>query len=59
VKIDDCKTFSFDIFRDESVEIKYEWEVDRFLAYVSTWSGYINYTKECPENDILLDFRRE
>ena len=45
--------------RDESVKIKYEWDLDRFLAYVSTWSGYIHYMQKYPEKDILLDLRKE
>jgi hypothetical protein len=45
--------------RDESVKIKYNWNLDRFLAYVSTWSGYVNYMQKYPEKDIILDLRRE
>ena len=45
--------------RDESVTIKYEWNLDRFLAYVSTWSGYLHYMRKHPEKNILLDLRRE
>lgn len=48
-----------DKLRDESIDIKYEWDVDRFLAYISTWSGYLNYMSKYPKKDILLDFRRD
>ena len=46
-------------FSDESVEIKYEWNLDRFLAYITSWSGYVSYMQKYPDKDILLDFRRE
>ncbi|CAF3703388.1 unnamed protein product [Rotaria sp. Silwood1] len=45
--------------RDESVKIKYEWNLDRFLAYVSTWSGYIHYMQKYPDKNIIFDLRRD
>ena len=45
--------------RDESVKIKYEWNIDRFLAYVSTWSGYVHYMEKHPGKDILDGLRSE
>jgi hypothetical protein len=45
--------------RDESVKIKYQWDLDRFLAYVSTWSGYIHYMQKYPNKDVLLDLYNE
>lgn len=50
----------FSLFlRDESVKIHYEWTLDRFLAYLSTWSGYVNYMKKHPEHDILVDLNKK
>ncbi|CAF1236547.1 unnamed protein product [Rotaria sordida] len=45
--------------RDESVKIKYEWNLDRFLAYISTWSGYVHYMQKYPDKNIILDLRRD
>lgn len=45
--------------RDESVKIEYKWKLDRFVAYVSTWSGYVHYMQKHPGRDVLLDFRQE
>ncbi|CAM4794771.1 unnamed protein product [Rotaria magnacalcarata] len=45
--------------RDDSVKIKYEWNLDRFLAYVSTWSGYVHYMEKYPDGDILFDLRND
>ncbi|CAF0991487.1 unnamed protein product [Adineta ricciae] len=45
--------------RDESVKIEYEWNLDRFVAYVSSWSGYVNYMRKYPDRDVLIDFREE
>jgi hypothetical protein len=46
-------------FSDETVQIKYQWNLDRFLAYITSWSGYVNYMQKYPDKDILLDLRRE
>ncbi|CAF1009666.1 unnamed protein product [Adineta ricciae] len=45
--------------RDESAKIEYEWNLDRFVAYVSSWSGYVNYMRKHPDRDVLIDFREE
>ncbi|UJR08256.1 hypothetical protein I4U23_012529 [Adineta vaga] len=45
--------------RDESLKINYEWNLDRLIAYVSTWSGYVHYMKKHPERDVLIDLHQE
>jgi hypothetical protein len=44
---------------DETVKIKYQWNIDRFLAYVTTWSGYVRYMEKYPEKNILVELRHE
>lgn len=46
-------------FRDETVKINYQWDMNRFLTYISTWSGYVHYMEKHPERDVLFDLRRE
>lgn len=45
--------------RDESVRINYQWNIDRFLAYVTSWSGYVRYMEKYPDKDVIADLRQE
>ncbi|CAF1425320.1 unnamed protein product [Didymodactylos carnosus] len=45
--------------RDESVKINCTWDIQRLLGYICTWSGYQNYVKLHPNNDIINDLRSE
>ncbi|CAF1087718.1 unnamed protein product [Adineta steineri] len=45
--------------RDETVRIHYDWNLDRLLAYVTSWSGYIRYMEKYPNKDILSDLRQD
>ena len=49
----------FFLSRDESVKIKYQWNIDRFLAYVTSWSGYVRYMEKYPDKDVIADLREE